>query len=310
MIGGAGTYSAVGARLFSRGPDTRSVGWIIDTGTDFPEDVHSLISSWNTHSIMRPREGLTTRGWNGYGENESRSFRYLTEKKRITADDLFQELLSSSSFHLICSASRCKELVLRILERRREVDTTTSRPLFIWEPVPDLCITSELELVKSALHLVDILSPNHEELGALFGFDHSAGFDESAIAPQVQSLLESGIGIDGKGAVIVRAGKRGCFVASREVSTWLPPFHTTSRPVVDPTGGGNGFLGGFALGLVRTDNIIDAAAWGNVAASFCIEQVGPPRLTRSQSDGGNENWNGCDVMERLEEYRARLSRQS
>lgn len=73
VLGGAGTYSAIGARLLSPGALTKSVGWIVDTGSDFPTELRDIIASWNTGCLIRETpERLTTRGWNGYGENELR----------------------------------------------------------------------------------------------------------------------------------------------------------------------------------------------------------------------------------------------
>lgn len=72
ITGGAGTYSAIGARLLSPGPLSRRVGWIVDCGTDFPHELNAVISSWDTGVLMRQRDGLTTKGWNGYGANDYR----------------------------------------------------------------------------------------------------------------------------------------------------------------------------------------------------------------------------------------------
>jgi sugar/nucleoside kinase (ribokinase family) len=309
IMGGAGTFSAIGARLFSPPPRSKSVGWIIDAGTDFPDELRNLVSSWNTGVLIQPRNALTTRGWNGYGENDHRAFKYLTEKKRLTTDDLTVELLAAKSFHLICSAVRCGELVQRIKERRAEaLGDNTPGPIIVWEPVPDLCTAEELENTKAALKCVDVLSPNHEELGALFSFEHEAGVDKEAVEKHSGELVASGIGAQGKGVIVVRSGKVGCYIAragSEQTSSWLPAYHTDQSKVVDPTGGGNGFLGGLAVGLVRTEfNVIEAARWGSVAASFTIEQVGMPQLTPSAEDT-TELWNGVSVKERLQDYKQR-----
>ena len=309
ILGGAGTYSAVGARLFTSPPQSDSIGWIVDQGTDFPPELRTLILSWQTGVLIRDRNALTTRGWNGYGENEHRAFQYLTEKKRLTADDLTLELLGARSFHLICSPNRCVEMIRRILVRRKEsFGQEFDRPIVIWEPVPDLCTPDELLNTYKALKHVDIISPNHEELGALFDFTHSTDVDRKAIEGQVNQLLARGIGPTNDGAVVVRAGKEGCFVANLDKRKWLPAYHQDSSRVVDPTGGGNGFLGGFAVGLVRNDgDVVEAARWGSVAASFCIEQVGVPVVQTivTTSTCTDELWNDESVLDRLEEYRQR-----
>lgn len=308
-MGGAGTFSAIGARLFSPPPQSKSVGWIIDAGTDFPDELRSLVSSWDTGVLIQPRNALTTRGWNGYGENDHRAFKYLTEKKRLTAEDLTPELLAAKSFHLICSAVRCSELVQRILERRAEaLGSDAPRPIIVWEPVPDLCTPEELENTKAALNCVDVLSPNHEELGALFGFEHASGVEKQAVEKHAGELVASGIGRQGEGVIVVRSGKIGCYIARSggdKRSCWLPAYHTDQSKVIDPTGGGNGFLGGLAVGLVRTNfDIVEAARWGSVAASLCIEQVGMPQLADFPS-GGKELWNGVSVEDRLRDLKQR-----
>jgi bifunctional ADP-heptose synthase (sugar kinase/adenylyltransferase) len=83
---------------------------------------------------------------------------------------------------------------------------------------------------------------------------------------------------------------------------WLPAYFDkeNAKMVVDPTGGGNGFLGGLAVALARGKEIQEAAAWGSVAASFAIEQVGMPLLGKDEM--GRERWNGALVEERLDEY--------
>ena len=44
----------------------------MDCGTDFTNDIRNVIDSWQTDVLMRQRDGLTTKGWNGYGANEYR----------------------------------------------------------------------------------------------------------------------------------------------------------------------------------------------------------------------------------------------
>lgn len=200
ILGGAGSWSALGARLFSPPPLSRSVGWIIDQGSDFPDSVTKLVDSWSTTAVFRPTpDRLTTRGWNGYAEGSSgnRAFRYMTPKKRLTAEDLSgTPLLRARSFHLICSPTRCRELVTNILSQRRaEASEPCARPLFIWEPVPDLCVPDELLNCTNALPLVDICSPNHAELAGFMGSDgldpETGEVSTAAVEQHCEQLLAS-----------------------------------------------------------------------------------------------------------------------
>jgi hypothetical protein len=70
--GGAGTFSALGARILSPPPRSKRVGWVVDAGHDFPSSLRDMITLWDTAVEMRCRDGLTTKGWNGYGPNEHR----------------------------------------------------------------------------------------------------------------------------------------------------------------------------------------------------------------------------------------------
>jgi hypothetical protein len=73
IVGGAGSYSALGARIFSPRPLSRKVAWIVDCGSDFPPDLRNFIAHWDSGALVRETpDRLTTRGWNGYGQNEHR----------------------------------------------------------------------------------------------------------------------------------------------------------------------------------------------------------------------------------------------
>ncbi|KAK3944799.1 PfkB family carbohydrate kinase [Diplogelasinospora grovesii] len=371
ILGGAGTYSALGARLFSPPPTlSKSVGWIIDQGSDFPGSMTTLIDTWSTSAVFRlDPNRLTTRGWNGYTDaSERRQFRYTTPKKRLTAEDLTgcSPLLRAKAIHMVCSPARCRDLVTDINARRRSLPDYPGKPLIIWEPVPDLCTPDELLNCTNTLPLVDICSPNHAELAGFMGSDgltpDGSEISTAAVEQACEQLLAS-MPLQSY-TLVVRAGEKGCYIAknggrkkpppgqqqqqpkkrkkkehvrgglqhdtdmealfagllqddeghvAREeievdpgIEKWLPAYHTTPKKVVDPTGGGNTFLGGLAVALARGKSIEEACAWGSVAASFAIEQVGVPTLNNNK-EGGGEMWNGVRVEDRLAEYLDRVA---
>lgn len=158
---------------------------------------------------------------------------------------------------------------------------------------------------------MDAVSPNHGELGGFFGkvTDGTDHVDYRLIEKLCSQWLQDGIGADRKGGIIVRCGKDGCFVMRSGFQKWLPAYHQSAEKVIDPTGGGNTFLGGLAVGFVRggtrsgIENLEEAAIWGSIAASFAIEQVGMPILSETR-DG--EVWNGMHVADRLSAFEQRL----
>lgn len=91
------------------------------------------------------------------------------------------------------------------------------------------------------------------------------------------------------------------------IERWIPAYHQdqdAESKVVDPTGGGNCFLGALAVALARGKPIEEACVWGSVAASFAIEQVGVPELGVDAE--GRETWNCVRVDDRLREFRDRV----
>ncbi|KAK4204835.1 Ribokinase-like protein, partial [Triangularia verruculosa] len=371
--GGAGTYSALGARLFSSPPTlSKTVSMVVDCGSDFPPSVLHHIQSWETSAVFRTTPSrLTTRGWNGYSnpsDPSHRSFRYTTPKRRLTISclsSLSPVLLTTKSIHLICSPLRCQDLIRTFLSARKDYYYSAqgkqdeyTRPLIIWEPVPDLCTPEELLNCTNTLPLVDICSPNHSELAGFLG---SSGvtpegeIDTAAVERGCEQLLAS-MPLQSY-TLVIRAGEKGAYIAknggrkrsanpnkkkkivghrggltaetdmealfagllmeegqegvvAREeievdegIEKWLPAFHTDKEKVKDPTGGGNTFLGGLGVALARGKGIEEAVAWGSVAASFAIEQVGMPLLL---VDEGGETWNGERVQDRLDSFIERI----
>ena len=151
---------------------------------------------------------------------------------------------------------------------------------------------------------MDVFSPNHEELASFFEESINPEFDLALVEEQAREFVESGIGLQGKGCIVVRAAGHGCLILSKQHgAVWLPSYYSSeSNMVVDPTGAGNAFLGAFAIGFQETGSYTEAAKYGQVAASFVIEQVGLPTKF---GHGDWEVWNNCNVRERLAEYRAR-----
>lgn len=113
--------------------------------------------------------------------------------------------------------------------------------------------------------------------------------------------------------MIVRAGAEGCCLCSRTHGlVWLPPFYNVTDDgaslgrdkVVDTTGAGNAFLGAYAVGLLKTHDVVRAAYYGAAGSSFTLEQVGIPKLQIPPES--EETWNRAVVRARLEKYELRV----
>lgn len=226
------------------------------------------------------------------------------------------ELLSSQSFHFLADPMEVIEQIESLLALR-EGARINDKPLLIWEPRPSSCIPTNLQDFFQAVQKVDIFTPNHVELAGVFGYPNSEPPSRATVETFALNFLGSDVG--GQRTVVIRAGEEGCFIADDQTREWLPAYHEPTRvegivtgssaKIIDHTGAGNAFIGAFAIGYLSTNSIYDAACYGNVGASFAMEQIGLPNLSQSED---REYWNEAnplsDPLLRLKEYRSRLKR--
>ena len=72
--------------------------------------------------------------------------------------------------------------------------------------------------------------------------------------------------------VIVTLGSRGCFVSLPDV---FMRINAHEVEVVDTTGAGDAFVGGFAAGLIKfKHNTVEAAHYANAVAALSVMQPG------------------------------------
>lgn len=296
IIGGAGTFAAVGSRLFTA---PRQTGFIVDYGSDTPSEVEAKMESFGFNADVRRNEKRKcTRGLNTY-RGDVRLFEYLTPKIRITGDQLSPAFLRSASFHLICGPERCLELVSQLGQLRSEIGCTAEM-VTVWEPVPDACVSKDRKLFDEAMKVVSILSPNKSEAAGIL--DCRDQLSQPGIVEQMTDELIS----SGAKTVIIRCSEKGAFLGSPTETAWFPAFYQDQTQVIDPTGGGNAFCGAIAVSLAQQTTISAAMIRATVAAAVAISQIGVPELTRDLA--GRELWNGRRIEDMMNEYRGRLAK--
>ena len=80
-------------------------------------------------------------------------------------------------------------------------------------------------------------------------------------------------GAMGARCVVLKLGARGQFVLDTAIGRkWHVPAYPVK--VLDVTGAGDSYCGGFLAGLGQTDDPLEAALRGTVAASFVVEGIG------------------------------------
>ena len=250
------------------------------------------------------------------------AFKYLTPKLRLEEHSLNDDQVLASSFHMVCSPKRCITLVEAISVRRSRLRPRLAPPIFVWEPVPDLCAPEELENLRKAAGYVNVVSPNGPELKQFF-----ANFGATRSEEEMVQLIKGRDEHDETLSVVVRNGADGSRLYLGSQMLHLRAYHQDGVRVVDPTGGGNTFLGALAIGLTTAVNpgkefledevfchskhkawrplgyhgLVLAALHATIAASYAIEQVGTPSLVRDEEDC----WNGQLYQHRFRQYTER-----
>ncbi|PQE11392.1 pfkB family kinase protein [Rutstroemia sp. NJR-2017a BVV2] len=328
ILGGSGVFCIVGARLFLPSIEklSKKLAWVIRAGDSFPENLEGELGSWETDLEVRKTEGQgvsCTRGELRYEDVDgkdmlifdslAKTYKYTSGPYRILPSHLSIRQLSSSTYHFLTSPLDTAVQVSELLKRREEVGIL-EKPLIIWEPIPLACNSGELQNLLEVLSIgqIGLWSPNHVELGKFWG----EKLDEGEFTRQrVESLVgrvrrdveKKG---DRKGMdtiIVVRCGEDGCCVWSRKEHkwVWIEAFHQDKKKVVDATGAGNAFLGGFAVGWKGSggDEVVGCVL-GSAAAGVVCEGLGVPRLELHEDR--DEEWNGVVSRERLEGYWKRL----
>ncbi|KAF8855858.1 Ribokinase-like protein [Acephala macrosclerotiorum] len=278
VAGGPGVYTILGARLMLPSPESRSIGWLIYACNDFPPSFKEEFESWDvTLSFLLDEKAKTARGLLRY-EDEAMSVAHFTEISpalRIQpAYFINTPFLAPNSYHFPATPTMVTITIPVLLSLRHEAGIHR-HPTIIWEPETRICNEQNLNSIYDALRFVDVVSPNHAELGKLFGyaFDNALSrLDKQKLEGFAHKLVQDGTFAVGKGQglVVVRAAEYGCFAISKEENPiWVPAFYGEGgagagerEKVKDTTGARNSFLGAFAVGLERTGNVNEALKWG------------------------------------------------
>jgi sugar/nucleoside kinase (ribokinase family) len=255
IVGGSGTYCSLAASYFTR---PRIVAVV---GRDFPRQTLALLRSRGVDLAGLKVKAGKTFHWEGkYGEDPNRRTTLRTELN-VFADfrpRIPEAYRGSRIVYLANLNPEHHDFVLRQFRRPAVVAMDTIR---LW-------IDTKREVLLKELGRVDIFFANDEEARLISG--------ELNLISAGKALLGLGPSL-----VVLKKGEHGALVFGRDFV-----FGVLAHPcehVVDPTGAGDSFAGGFlgyldrARGLGARD-VRRAAVYGSVLASFAIEDFGIGRF--------------------------------
>ena len=250
LIGGSATYGMVAA---GRLVPVNVVGVI---GNDFPAEGLEIYQRYaNSLVDLQCKEGNTFRWGARYGENMDSRETLFTDLG-VFSD--FSPRLSTVNKNVstVFLANIHSALQLSVIDQMR------GNPLIVTDTMNLWIETSKNELLE-VLKKTDILLINESEAELISGTNN---IDRSAV--QLQGL--------GPSTVVIKKGSSGVvlFHGEEKVSIGAYPV----KDVIDTTGAGDTFGGGFVSALASGGTFRDALIKGSALASICVEGFGVESL--------------------------------
>lgn len=113
--------------------------------------------------------------------------------------------------------------------------------------------------IADALAYVDYLMPNEEEAFLVTG---------ASTAEEAAQILRS----TGTKHVIIKCGKRGCYIDSVDGKMWIPPEKEVKA--LDTTGAGDSFAAGFVYGISEGWDLRECAVFANQCGAKAVSYLG------------------------------------
>ncbi len=254
-LGGSSTYFALAARLFT------SVRLVSVVGDDFPAGHRTLLADRGVDLAgVEQRPGKTFR-WHGRYAADMNSRQTLDVQLNTFADFAPKVPTAWRNTPFVFLANGAPATQASVLNQMQGVRFCVADTMDLW-------IEKQREGLLALLPRLDGLVVNDSEVKQLTGKTNliQAGRAALALGPKL---------------VIVKKGEHGCFLFSNFFQYALPAYPT--EHVVDPTGAGDSFAGGFMGWLANCDavtlwNMKRAVAYGTVTASLTVEGFGVERI--------------------------------
>lgn len=276
VLGGGGPQTAFGMKLWAD-----QVGLLGGIGHDFPHDARAWLDETgiDLSAIRLLPEYESLRAWQVFEFDGRRTQVWRTQGQAIPDqlalhfDHFPPAYRTARAFHFGIHPDNPN---LDVIHALRDAGVTVSV-----EPFRDAGRELTAEHVQMLVSAGHIFSPNLVEVESMIGL--------SDPHEQIRGLVAAGASI-----IALRMGEMGSIVHRADTGeTWQIPAVPTT--VVDPTGAGNAYCGGFVVGWCETGDLQLAGCYGAVAASFLIEQIGLPPAHSSYA---------AEAQKRLQSVRA------
>ncbi len=258
VLGGSATYFSTCASYFSK------VNLVAVVGEDFADQDRQFLLGRGVDLEGLGTEAGETFHWSGRYQGDMNEAQTLDT--RLNVFKAFKPQLPESyrSISTLFLANIDPDLQLQVLDQMEKPALTACDTMNFW-------IEGKREALLKLLPRLDILLLNEAEARSLAG--------ESNTVRAARVIREQ----MGPRRVVVKRGEFGVLVCGPDGFFGAPAFPLET--VIDPTGAGDTFAGGF-IGCLDRDGSADeaairrAVAYGTVMASFTVEDFSLDRLKR------------------------------
>lgn len=172
----------------------------------------------------------------------------------ITVEDVeAKRAVIESAKVFVTQLEQPADAALRGLRIAREAGVQT-----VFNPAPAEPFPDEI------FSMCDFIAPNETEAGALVDFPIS-NIDDARRAGEL--LIDRGVG-----TALITLGEKGVYVHSDSQSAHVPAI--CNAPVIDTTGAGDAFVGGFSAALSSGKDVIEAVRFGCATAGISVTRRG------------------------------------
>ena len=268
IIGGAATYICHSASFFSKNINLVSV-----VGEDFPNKaINSLKEKGVDVKGLQIKEGRKTFFWSGKYHNNMNSRDTLKTELNVLEDfdPIVPKQYTKSEFLML--GNLMPSVQKRVLEQMQE------RPKLIVLDTMNFWMDNFMPDLKEALKNTDVLTINDDEARQLSG--------KYSLLTAAKKILTMG-----PKYLIIKKGEHGAILFGEDKMFYSPAVMLEN--VIDPTGAGDSFAGGFIGYLAKTkeitfDNMKKAVVYGTVLASFTVEKLGIESIENIEEEKVNK----------------------
>lgn len=263
VLGGSATYTTLAARRLDA---TASV--ISKVGGDFPEAYKWWLQQEGVDlsGVVKVETDQTTRFELKYSKDLSnRTLKLKSKASPINISDL-PNSLRAKTIHIAPIAGEISYEVIAHLKRCTGVLSLDPQGLLrSFDTAGNITLRPSID--KRLLNLINIYKSSLDELTATTGHSDMQSAIKTIHDLGVETVI---ITLGTKGAVLSISGTRYNIPACK-------PAH-----VIDPTGAGDVFIGGFLTEYIRQKDSLWCACVGSAAASLVVEGIGPTFFGESE----------------------------